>query len=324
MSARSIFLALIMMLAPTLASAGVRRVWVVNDGEKIERDATNHPASARNSAWDGRIARVFGARNEIVAFQVIVEADAQRRRRARRSVSTRSSLGATASSTAHRRPIRPITPIVRFKSSPSTTWTSRHLRMHRGCTIRDGPAAPPDPTRMETGAAGAGERPRGPRRPADRVQPEARIRRSGSRSTSTALDKPGVYKGNHRDSCRSASRRSVPIELEVFDFTLPDENSMHAMLYYSSDQPELYHGRNLDAAYHRLAHRHRVEFVQAYDERTLAAVWDRFSGEGLHARARLRRAWRRKGQRARSREPSTARVAISTNARPPGRRATRG
>ena len=71
----------------------------------------------------------------------------------------------------------------------------------------------------------------------------------------------------------------MPIELEVLDFTLPDENSMHAMLYYSSDQPELYHGRNLDAAYHRLAHRHRVELVHAYDERTLAAVWDRFSGD---------------------------------------------
>jgi len=57
------------------AAAGVRRVWVVNDGEKIERDATNHPASARNSAWDGRVAHIFGARNEIVAFQVIIETD---------------------------------------------------------------------------------------------------------------------------------------------------------------------------------------------------------------------------------------------------------
>ena len=71
---------------------------------------------------------------------------------------------------------------------------------------------------------------------------------------------------------------TVPIELEVFDFTLPDENSMHAMLFYSSDQPELYHGRNLDAAYHRFAHRHRVELVHAYDETTLQAAWGRFSG----------------------------------------------
>jgi hypothetical protein len=50
------------------------------------------------------------------------------------------------------------------------------------------------------------------------------------------------------------------------------------MLFYSSDQPELYHGRNLDPAYHRLAHRHRVEFVQAYNEQTLVPLIDRFSG----------------------------------------------
>src|SRR5512132_1167002 len=77
MSTRFISLTLILMTWPTLATAGVRRVWVVNDGEKIERDATNHPASARNSAWDGRVAHIFGARHEVVAFQVSVEADAQ-------------------------------------------------------------------------------------------------------------------------------------------------------------------------------------------------------------------------------------------------------
>ena len=66
-----------LLLLTSNANAGVRRVWAVNDSEKIERDATNHPASARNSVWDGRVVRVFGARNEVVAFQVIVEADAR-------------------------------------------------------------------------------------------------------------------------------------------------------------------------------------------------------------------------------------------------------
>ena len=88
---------------------------------------------------------------------------------------------------------------------------------------------------------------------------------------------PGIYRGAIEIRADTV-RRVVPIDLEVFDFTLPDENSMHAMLFYSSDQAELYHGRNLDAEYHRLAHRHRVELVQAYDEQTLPRVWDRFSG----------------------------------------------
>ena len=74
---RPIAIALAFSLYPVLAHAGVRRVWIVNDGEKIERDAVGHPAAVRNSAWDGRVGRIFGARNEIVAFQVIVEADAR-------------------------------------------------------------------------------------------------------------------------------------------------------------------------------------------------------------------------------------------------------
>src|SRR4029450_11258794 len=77
MSTRFISLTLIMMIWPTLATAGVRRVWVVNDREKIGRGAANHPRGAGHSAWDGRVARIFGAKNEIIAFQVIVEADAK-------------------------------------------------------------------------------------------------------------------------------------------------------------------------------------------------------------------------------------------------------
>ena len=72
----------------------------------------------------------------------------------------------------------------------------------------------------------------------------------------------------------------MPIELELFDFALPDENSMHAMMYYyESIQVELYQGRNLDAAYHRFAHRQRIELVHAYDEQSVhAPLLGRFSG----------------------------------------------
>ena len=53
---------------------------------------------------------------------------------------------------------------------------------------------------------------------------------------------------------------------------------MHAMLFYTSEQAELYHGRNMDAEYNRLAHRHRVELVHAYDEKRVQETWGRFSG----------------------------------------------
>ena len=51
-------------------------MWAVSDGEKVERDDRAHPLKARNAVWDGRTVRLAAARNEIVAFQVIVEADA--------------------------------------------------------------------------------------------------------------------------------------------------------------------------------------------------------------------------------------------------------
>ena len=63
------------LLGARRAEAGVRAVWAIGDGDKVKRDDRQHPGRAKNSAWDGRTIRVFGARNEIVAFQVIVEAD---------------------------------------------------------------------------------------------------------------------------------------------------------------------------------------------------------------------------------------------------------
>ena len=48
-------------------------LWAISDGEKVKQDELRHPARASNSVWDGRRISIFGARNEIVAFQVIVE-----------------------------------------------------------------------------------------------------------------------------------------------------------------------------------------------------------------------------------------------------------
>ena len=62
------------LLLPVSASASVREVWAVNDGEKVERDDLDNPNKSANSAWDGHKIKIFGARNEIIAFQLIIEA----------------------------------------------------------------------------------------------------------------------------------------------------------------------------------------------------------------------------------------------------------
>jgi hypothetical protein len=48
-------------------------VWAVNDGEKIYKTDLNNCKKKFNSVWDGRKAALFSGRNEVTAFQIIVE-----------------------------------------------------------------------------------------------------------------------------------------------------------------------------------------------------------------------------------------------------------
>ncbi|HEV8169034.1 MAG TPA: hypothetical protein VGP59_06795, partial [Pyrinomonadaceae bacterium] len=70
-----VLLLLCYVLSAPAGVSAVRTIWAVNDGEKVERDDLNNPNKRANSAWDGRKVKIFGARNEIVAFQLIIEAD---------------------------------------------------------------------------------------------------------------------------------------------------------------------------------------------------------------------------------------------------------
>ena len=270
---RQLSAVLVILLLTGDAEAGVRRIWAVNDGEKIERDARDHPQSRRNSTWDGRVIRVFGARNEIIALQVIVEADGN----GVRELTVR--LPALASSRDRIAYEPPAADPTDYVGRPIQIFAAHYMHVTSPSYAswvypRGSAAAPADPTGWK---------------PVQLVPEHARkgglpaaIRPDENQTIwiEVYVDRaraPGVYRGAV-DIRADGVRRRVPIELEVFDFELPDENSMHAMLFYSSDQPERYHGRNMDPAYHRMAHRHRVELVHAYDEQRLQAAWNRFSG----------------------------------------------
>src|SRR5436190_13453444 len=265
----------ILVLAAANADAGIRRIWAVNDGTKIERDARDDPSSGGNSAWDGRVVRLFGARNEIVAFQVIVEADGE----GIRNLSLR--LPALVSATDRITYNAPASDPTDYVDRPIQIFTAHYMEVKMPSNAswiyeRGSPAAPTDPTGWK---------------PVQLVPENAHRQRGGlpvvvppdnnqSIWIEIYIDRtraPGVYRGTIEIDA-DGEHRSLPVELEVFAFTLPDENTMHAMLYYESDQPELYHGRNLDAAYNRLAHRFRVELVHGYDEQSATAAWGRFSG----------------------------------------------
>ena len=56
-------------------AASVTGVWAVDDGQKIYRYQNDHVLRRGNSIWDGKSIRLEGFYNEILGFQIIIEAD---------------------------------------------------------------------------------------------------------------------------------------------------------------------------------------------------------------------------------------------------------
>jgi hypothetical protein len=257
------------------ASAGVRGIWAVNDGERVERDDLAHPARESNSVWNGQRVRVFAARNEIVAFQVIVEADGGGIEKL--SV-TLPELGNDRGRIVYAPPGSDPSVYVGGEIRLFSVLYQEVTRETKASWAWEpgSPAAPDDPTGWkpvvlvpENAREGKGGFPL-------RVEP--------SRSQAfwidvyTGRDRPaGIYKGTLIVTA-DGHRHDVPVELELLDFALPDTNSLHAMVYYEPSQPELYQGRNLDPTYHRFAHRQRIELVHAYDAAKVRAHLGRFDG----------------------------------------------
>ena len=271
--------ALILAVTPGASRAGVKRVWAVNDTEKIARENVSSPLAARNSAWDGTRVKLFGARNEVLAVQVIVEADGQGiQALSLRLPELRRRGGAERITYAP-----PATDPTDSVGRPIGLFALQYMHI-------PGPA-----TAHWIYRAGTPSAPRGTGwQPVQIVPENARKGRGGfplavAPSSNQAFwievytgrNRPaGVYEGTIE---LSADRRTIriPIELELFGFALPDQNSLNAMVFYEGSQPERYMGRSFDAELHRFAHRHRVELVHAYDEAAVRQALPRFSGEAF-------------------------------------------
>ncbi len=259
------------------ADKGIAAIWAVNDGERIGRDDLANQNKKSNSAWDGRRVRLFAARNEIVAFQLIIEADRKGVEKLSVSLPALTLRGGKAQITYK----APVTDPSDYAGRPIQIFSVNYMNVTeptRAWWIYEpgSPAAPRNPTGWkpvqlvpENAKAGKGGFP---------LKLEPLLNQAIWIEIYTGRRLPaGVYDASILINADGAIR-NVPVELRLFDFVLPDENSMHAMVYYSGDQPELYQGRNLDAQYHRFAHRQRVELVHAYDVASARSSMGRFLG----------------------------------------------
>jgi hypothetical protein len=278
--------------AVTVASSRVEgaaddiSVWAVHDGEKVKRDDRQNANKVRNAIWDGARIKLVASRNEIVAFQVIVEAGAagvERLSATLPSLTLTAGKGKNAGGGGDAIAYKaPATDPTDYRSRPIQIFTQHYLHVTEATRATwvfhpDTAAAPKNPLGWtpvalvpENATAGRGGFP---------------VRVAANQNQGLWFDiyvgrdrKPGMYRGEVTIAADKTTRR-IQVDLEVLDVALPDENSLRAMIYYQQDQPELYHGRkDLDAAYHRFAKRNRVEFVQAYDQPRAQAAIGRFRG----------------------------------------------
>lgn len=275
-------LALACLLQQTALAGRPARVWAVNDGEKVERDDLANRNRARNSAWDGRRIKLFGARNEVVAFQVVVEAGAEGIGELRVALPELRRRGGGGKI----RYAPPAADPTDYAGRPIQLFSVNYMNVtettHANWVWRPGsPSAPADTTGWkpvqlvpENAKAGRGGFP---------LKVAPRQNQAVWVEIYAGRDLPaGMYEGRVEVTA-DGREQAIPVEFELFDFALPDENSMHAMVYYEPTQPELYMGRNLDAEFHRFAHRQRVELVHAYDVEKASAARGRFTGEDFTA-----------------------------------------
>jgi hypothetical protein len=252
-------------------------VWAVHDGVKVKRDDLARPERLRNAVWDGRTITIAAARNEVIAFQVIVQAGASAIDELSASLPELRRRGGGGEIRYRPPAIDP----TEYRDRPIQVFSEHYMPVTRASRATwvfrpDSPTAPRDalgwiPVQLvpENATRERGGFPL-------RVEP--------NRNQAFWFDiyvprttAAGLYEGSVRIAARGVSR-TIPIEVDVLAVQLPDENTLPAMVYYQPSQPELYHGRNLDAAYHRFAKRHRVEFVHAYNPTTARAALDRLTG----------------------------------------------
>jgi len=271
--------------------SGVTSVWAVNESEKVRRDDLGHPArdGQADSLWDGRTIRLFGARNEVVGFQVMLEA----RGTGAEGVELRlDSLRGGASVIKNA-----------LKSGDPYDFRGRNIELflEHYVQVKERSdwwlaTARPLPDDLHTGwlpdalvpFSAPGPQGRGivpfsiPAENLQAVWIDIYIPRNTV---------PGLYRGEVRVMEHAATTFTVPVELQVYDFSLPDTTHLHNHFFWGWPTIVARHGAERDSrvyqeifhAYEKLFHRHRLDLIDG--SRTLdefrALIADYYTGEAF-------------------------------------------
>ena len=257
-----------LFLLPGVGFAQIKRVWALDDGEKIKKeDITNPLATDKNNAvWKKNSISIFGGKNEIVAFQLMIQADVS----GAKDVNVVISDLKNGSSIIPGSATGPADPFD-YRGRNVELFTEHYLNI----TKRSPPAwffqasaAPsayymgwvPDCLIPFSAPPGKGGAP---------------FSIEGNNNQGVWVDilipknaAAGTYKGQTTVTISDKVFATIPISLKVYDFTIPDSSHIYNMFGFSSvarrhgvadGSPEF---SQLDTRYIQMAHRHRMNLMK--------------------------------------------------------------
>jgi hypothetical protein len=271
-------------------------LWANDGGDKITQDelrAFKNPTAVLNSVWNGSEISLFGGKNEVVSFNLIMEAPQTTLTSLNVAVSTLNGPNGNSISS------RPATgnEVFNFAGRNIELFYVRYLKIE-GLSVlayegyyydeRHIPERFRRPYDLNTGEGSGGwtDRP-----DHDKYYPEIAVPLElsspfeirGGTSQCIWCDiyipkqtSPGNYTGTVTVSKNGASLREIPITLSVRNFELPDEPSAKTMVFidlenlgdrylaekYPDPGSDLYNKlMNIENLHFQLAHRHKISLI---------------------------------------------------------------
>ncbi len=283
---------------PPPEEGAIEGYWVNEGGTKVPREdlvATDAPASTANAAWDGETVTLFGARNEIVSFQLVLEAPA------RAAAGVRVGFDRLTGPGGHL--IRSVT----AQGDALWDWRNRDIELFyvrylqiEGISTNSwayyDERHVPERMRRPHDAIGLARGGWADRPDHDKHYPEIAVPLElenpfdiGAGTSQTIWcdiyiprdARTGVYRGRITVQEGNLPAFQIPVELEALDFALPDTNTVTSVAAMSYHNINLRHLNvpypNADATgeragriqnrYHMVAHRHRLELVDTENSR---------------------------------------------------------
>jgi hypothetical protein len=305
--------------AGQLGPGNIAQVWANDGGDKITRDelrATGDPGAVHNSVWDGATISLFGARNEVVAFNLVLEAPTTNATNVNVSLTSLSGPGGVGITTT----AASGDGVFNYVGRNIELFYVRYLEIKGVSTDlfflgydydeRHIPARCRRPYDEETGE-GSGvweDRPCHNKLYPDiavplELQSPFTITAGTNQSIWGDIYIPktvpaGIYTGTIVVTEDSTLARQIPINLHVYDFALPDLPNTRTMLYLCREcindrylgednaypdpgTPVYTQSLELADRHFQIAHRHKISLIDEYIElNRMDETWtDRLSGE---------------------------------------------